>query len=108
VHFGASSSLLEPLNPSAGAGTAAPKAISLPPLLFDLAAEGGAELINLAEDPACAALTRDYAQKMLSWRMQNMERTLTHLIVSDHRGVYERSERGPARALEEPLPPARM
>ena len=105
MHFGASSSLLEPLDPSA---CAAPKVVSLPPLLFDLAGEGGAELINLAEDPACAALTRDYAQKMVSWRMQNMERTLTHLIVSDHRGVYERSERGPARALEEPLPPARM
>ena len=37
VHFGASSSLLSPLDPMA----AAVEPISLPPLLFDLEAEGG-------------------------------------------------------------------
>ena len=32
-------------------------------------------------------VSRDrYAQKMLSWRMQNADRTLTHLIIGD-RGV---------------------
>ena len=46
-------------------------------------------------------MTLEYAQKMLSWRMQNMERTLTHLIVGDN-GVYERAERGTASAVAEP------
>ena len=54
VHFGASSSLLAPVQP----GLAQPAFKSpLPPLLFDLEAEHGAELINLAQDPACASLT---------------------------------------------------
>ena len=99
VHFGASSSLLVPLQPD---GLAQPQIDALPPLLFDLKAEKGAELVNLAQDPKCAMLTLEYAQKMLSWRMQNADRTLTHLIIGD-RGVYQRTIRGPAHALAQPL-----
>ena len=65
VHFGTSQPLRAPL--SGSAGDASPR---LPPILFDLEAEGGAELRNLAAEPEHAALTLEYAQKMLSWRMQ--------------------------------------
>ena len=50
---------------------------ALPPLLFDLHADP-AQLHNLADDPAHAATVRDYAQRMLSWRMRHADRTLTH------------------------------
>jgi arylsulfatase A-like enzyme len=49
---------------------------ALPPLLFDLE-EDPKQLHNLAGDPAYAPVMLEYAQKMLSWRMENMERTLT-------------------------------
>jgi len=32
---------------------------------------------NLADDAAYAPLVRDYAQRMLSWRLDHAERTLT-------------------------------
>ena len=50
---------------------------ALPPLFFDLK-EDPHEFVNRAEDPACAALVRDYAQKALSWRLKHADRTLTH------------------------------
>ncbi len=50
---------------------------ALPALFFDLA-EDPAQLINRADDPAYAVRVRDYAQKMLSWRLHHAERTLTH------------------------------
>ena len=51
VHFGTSQPLQAPL--SGSAGDASPR---LPPILFDLEAEGGAELRNLAAEPEHAAL----------------------------------------------------
>jgi arylsulfatase A-like enzyme len=56
---------------------------ALPPLLFDIANDPD-ERHNLAEDPRHAATMLRYAQKMLSWRMVNDERTLTgiHLNAS--------------------------
>ena len=33
----------------------------------------------MARDPACIPLLLDYARKLLSWRMVNDERTLTHM-----------------------------
>ncbi len=50
---------------------------ALPPLLFDLAADPH-QLHDLAQDPAHATVVRDYAQRMLSWRMRHADRTLTH------------------------------
>ena len=50
---------------------------ALPPLLFDLRADPH-QLHDLAQDPAHAATVRDYAQRMLSWRMRHADRTLTH------------------------------
>ena len=49
----------------------------LPPLLFDLEEDPG-EFHDRAGDPAFAAIVRDCAQQMLSWRMENAERILTH------------------------------
>ncbi len=59
---------------------------ALPPLFFDLEADPD-QLVDRAADPACAALVLRYAQKLLSWRMANDERTLTHLHVG--KGVFE-------------------
>ncbi len=49
----------------------------LPPLLFDLEKDPG-EFHNLADDPAHAGIVLACASRMLSWRMENAERTLTH------------------------------
>ena len=46
--------------------------------------------MNRAEDPDYAPLVLRYAQKMLSWRMQHDERTLTHLHID--KGVFERAD----------------
>jgi arylsulfatase A-like enzyme len=50
---------------------------ALPPLFFDLR-DDPAQLRDRAGDPAYAGRVRDYAQKMLSWRLEFAERTLTH------------------------------
>ena len=62
---------------------------ALPPLFFDLR-DDPHEFVNRAEDPAYAGLVRDYAQKMLSWRLRYAERTLTHFRGTPH-GLEERS-----------------
>ena len=49
----------------------------LPPLFFDLRRDPRM-FHNLADDPAHAALVRDWAQLALSHRMRHAERTLTH------------------------------
>ncbi len=61
---------------------------ALPPLFFDLENDP-AELHNLAGDPSYATLILEYAQKMISWRMRNDERTLTHMMVGPS-GLVER------------------
>ncbi len=61
---------------------------ALPPLFFDLKNDPD-ELHNLADDPAFTGLLLTYAQKMLSWRMVNDERTLTYMLVGPN-GVTER------------------
>lgn len=49
---------------------------ALPPLLFDLQ-EDPHQFRNLAADPAHAKTVLDYAQRMLSWRLVNADKTLT-------------------------------
>jgi arylsulfatase A-like enzyme len=61
---------------------------AMPPLLFDLRNDPD-ELHNLAGDPAYTGLLLEYAQKMLSWRMVNDERTLTHMR-AEPEGMVER------------------
>jgi arylsulfatase A-like enzyme len=53
---------------------------ALPPLFFDLRRDPH-ELEDRSRDPEYAPLVLEYAQKMLSWRMENDERTLTGLFV---------------------------
>jgi arylsulfatase A-like enzyme len=60
----------------------------LPPLFFDLK-QDPEELHNLATDPAYLPRVLEYAQKMLSWRMNHDEQTLTHLALTDD-GVVAR------------------
>ncbi len=61
---------------------------ALPPLFFDLDRDPG-ELVDRAADPDYAALVLSYAQKLLSWRMEHDERTLTGMHLAPG-GVYER------------------
>jgi len=60
---------------------------ALPALLFDLEADPE-EFHNLADDPAHQGLVLEYAQKMLSWRINHDDRALANsLLTSD--GVIE-------------------
>ena len=61
----------------------------LPPLLFDLKRDPG-EFTNLANDPAHAATTLAYAQKLLSWRLAHEDQTLTHKMATG-KGMLERA-----------------
>ncbi|PKQ03309.1 MAG: sulfatase, partial [Alphaproteobacteria bacterium HGW-Alphaproteobacteria-12] len=64
----------------------------LPPLLFDLEKDPG-EFVNRANDPAYLAVVLDYAQKLLSWRMNHDEQTLTHIALTDEGPVARPSPR---------------
>ncbi len=68
---------------------------ALPPLLFDLKADPH-QFRNLADEPAYAAIVRDYAQRALSWRMRHADRTLTHFRATptglEERGVPSHKE----------------
>ena len=57
---------------------------ALPPLFFDLKNDPD-ELHNLAGVPTYTEMVLKYAQKMLSWRMVNDERTLTHMLAEAER-----------------------
>jgi arylsulfatase A-like enzyme len=60
----------------------------MPPIFFDLDVDPD-QLVNRAADPAYAAKVLDYAQRMLAWRMQHAERTLTGMKLTGHAGVVE-------------------
>lgn len=51
------------------------------PLLFDLAGDPG-QFDNVADEDAYAPVMRDYAGKMLNWRLLHAERTLTGYAAS--------------------------
>jgi len=65
---------------------------SLPPLFFDLEKDPG-EFVNLAGVAEYAPLVLEYAQKLLSWRMNHDEQTLTHITLSDDGPITRRSAR---------------
>jgi len=65
---------------------------TMPPIFFDLDADPD-QLVNRAADPAYAAQVLDYAQRMLAWRMQHNERTLTGMKLTMHAGLVERNAR---------------
>jgi arylsulfatase A-like enzyme len=60
---------------------------SLPPILFDLAADPH-EFRNCAEDPAYRVVALELAQRMLSWRMRQADRTLSRYTAS-RRGLVD-------------------
>ncbi len=62
----------------------------LPSVFFDLDADP-AQIHNVADDPAYAATVLGYAQRMLAWRMQHTERTLTGMKLTMHAGLVERN-----------------
>ena len=62
---------------------------ALPSLLFDLVEDPG-EFRNLAGDPAFQPILLEYAQKMLSWRMNHDERVLANTRLTPE-GVVERT-----------------
>lgn len=56
-----------------------------PPLLFDMEADGGSELTDLAssEEAKHRAALLDCMTKLLGWRMRHAEHVLTHFNNSD-------------------------
>lgn len=62
---------------------------AMPDILFDLKKDPD-ELHNLAKDPKYTAIVLKYAQKILSWRMENDERTLTYMMMVKSKGVIKR------------------
>jgi len=64
----------------------------LPPLFFDLATDPD-EFDNRAEDKACLPLVLEHAQKLLSWRMNHDEQTLTHIALTDQGPVARAAPR---------------
>jgi arylsulfatase A-like enzyme len=54
---------------------------ALPPLLFDMRADPH-ETRNLADDPRMQPVLLRYAQRMLSWRLTEVDRTLTNMALT--------------------------
>jgi arylsulfatase A-like enzyme len=66
----------------------------LPPLFFDLQ-EDPWEFDNLAGDPAQQSRVLDYAQRMLSWRMNHDERVLANTLLTAQGPVERKAPRRP-------------
>jgi arylsulfatase A-like enzyme len=63
---------------------------ALPSIFFDIDADP-AQIRNVADDPEYATTVLAYAQRMLAWRMQHTERTLTGMKLTMHAGLVERN-----------------
>lgn len=64
----------------------------LPPLFFDLERDPG-ELVDRAGDPDYLPQIAAHAQKLLSWRMNHDEQTLTHIALTEDGPVSRASPR---------------
>lgn len=62
----------------------------LPPLLFDLEDDPG-ELRDRVRDPDFSELRSDCAERLLTWRMQHTDKTLTHMRVTREAGLTVRA-----------------
>jgi arylsulfatase A-like enzyme len=76
----------------------------MPPVFYDLERDPH-ELVNRATDPAYNATVLEYAQRLLSFRMRNAERTLTGALVTPQ-GVIEARRPGRRRAVKADRIPA--
>ncbi len=65
---------------------------ALPPLFFDLQQDPH-EFRNLADDPAYRGRVLEYAQKLLSWRMNHDDRTLANTRLGPDGPVEVRPQR---------------
>jgi len=63
---------------------------ALPPLFFDLRRDPG-EFVNQARNPEYESLVLQYAQKMLSLKMNHAERGLTEIMLGEGGAVTRRS-----------------
>lgn len=68
---------------------------ALPALFFDLQQDPG-EFVNQAENPDYRELVLEYAQKMLSWKMNHTDRGLTETMLGEGGAV---TRRAPLRKL---------
>ncbi len=64
----------------------------LPALFFDLA-DDPEEFVNRADDPRYLPLVLEYAQKMLSWRINHDEQLLTHITLTKSGPIARRAMR---------------
>jgi arylsulfatase A-like enzyme len=64
----------------------------LPPLFLDLEHDPG-EFVDRSRDPDYQPLVLEYAQKLLSWRMNHDEQTLTHIALTGDGPVERRARR---------------
>jgi hypothetical protein len=63
---------------------------ALPQLFFDLQQDPG-EFVNQAENPRYRSRVLEYAQKMLSLKMNHAERGLTEIMLGDGGAVTRRA-----------------
>ena len=69
---------------------------ALPPLFFDLERDPG-EFENQAENPQYRSRVLEYAQRMLSWKMNHTDRGLTETMLGEGGAV---TRRAPPRNLD--------
>lgn len=68
---------------------------ALPPLLFDLQSDPH-EFVNQARNPDYGSVVLEYAQKMLSWKMNHTDRGLTETMLGEGGAI---TRRAPLRKL---------
>ena len=68
---------------------------AMPPLFFDLRNDPG-EFVNQAESPEYQGVVLEYAQKLLSLKMNHAERGLTEIMLGEGGAIMRR---GPTRKL---------
>jgi arylsulfatase A-like enzyme len=61
----------------------------MPAIFFDLDTDPE-QIVNVGGDAAYSARVLAYAQRLLSWRMQHQERTLSGMKLTGHAGLVER------------------
>ena len=60
--------------------------------LFDLKKDPG-EFVDQSKNPDYASMVLHYSQKMLSWRMNHDEQTLTHIKLTEEGPAYREAPR---------------